>query len=168
MNSSIIIPKKSNGRIHLEQPNTAALFSMYERVAVSSSSNEMNSAWENSPLSMAFFSNKNITILQNGIRAGVYEKTNRRHIIDNQDIDQLKIIMKSIYLEHSTHQPTNITAQITKLNTIVLNYCIEQVYIELMSYLKYINDITTMHIPNDHPVPTDGARHKQLEEKHFY
>jgi hypothetical protein len=165
MNS--IIPKKSNGRIHLEQPNTAALFSMYERVAIPST-NEINGAWESSPLSMAFFSNKNINILQNGIRAGVYEKTNQRHIIDKQDIDQLKIIMKSIYLEHATHNPTNITEQITKLNTIVLNYCIEQVYIELISYLKYINDITTMQIPMDRPVPTDGERHKQLEEKHFY
>ena len=123
----------------------------------------------NAPLlSSAFFCDKNIHIIQNGIRAGIYEKTNRRYIIDNQDMDQLKIIMRSIYLEHSIHDPHNITSQISKLNDIVIHYCIQQIHIELTSYLKYLDDISTMHIPNDRPVPTDNARHKQLELKHFY
>jgi hypothetical protein len=76
--------------------------------------------------------------------------------------------MQSIFIEHAQHNANKIKEQIIQLNNIVLNYCISQIYTELISYLKYLEDISSMHIPNDRPVPTDGERHKQLEINHFY
>ena len=33
------------------------------------------------------------------LEAQIYEKTNKKYIIDKQDYDQLKIIMRSIFLQ---------------------------------------------------------------------
>ena len=103
-------------------------------------------------LSETYFSLENIEIIQNAIRANIYEKTNKKYIIDKQDYDQLKIIMRSIFLQNSLHQNNNIKEQITSLNEIVIDYCVPKVYSELMAYIKYKEDITTLAVPMNHPI----------------
>ena len=67
------------------------------------------------------FSLENIEIIQNAIRAK-YMKTNKKYIIDKQDYDQLKIIMRPISL-CKPHQDNNIKEQVTALNNEVLDFC---------------------------------------------
>ena len=154
---------RGKGRVsNIQQPNTSKLFQMYERVSYSENTEELSKT-DSTPLSMAFFSNQNIQIIHNGIRAGVYEKTNHKYIIDTQDIDQLKFVMRSVFTQNALHQPTNIPQQIESLNKIVLNYCIHQICVELTSYLKYIHDISTMYVHNDHPIDDNDAKYRQLE-----
>jgi hypothetical protein len=54
--------------------NMDIMFNMQENVNVKSTdySDAMIGNWTDSPLSIAFFSGENIDILQNGLRAGVY------------------------------------------------------------------------------------------------
>ena len=66
-------------------------------------------------LGTVYFSSENIEILQNAIRAQVYEKSNKKYIIDKQDSDQLKIIMRAIYLQKALHHNDNIKEQIKKI-----------------------------------------------------
>ena len=106
-------------------------------------------------------------ILQNGIRAGVYRKSGETQIIGEQDYDTLKIIMRSIFLENAKNSPNNISSQIKELNQIVLNYCIEQIMVELKGYMIYLKDITSMHVPIDHP-KMSNVKHKDLKVKNWF
>jgi uncharacterized membrane protein YvbJ len=118
-------------------------------------------------LSNAFFSKENTQIIQNGIRAGVYKKSGETQTISEQDYDTLKIIMRNVFLENSKNQPNNIRQQIAELNQIVLNYCIDQVMGELKGYMTYLKDITTMHVPIDHP-KMSNVKHKDLQMKSWF
>ena len=47
----------------------------------------------------------NMEIIQNAIRAGVYDLSKKEYVVDKQDTDTLNIIMRSIYLQNSKNQP---------------------------------------------------------------
>ena len=89
----------SNGRINIMGPNTGDLFQLYDKVPINDEFTDHKDAlvgnWENTVLSKAFFSKENIMIIQNGIKAGVYEESKGRYVIGNQSEDVLKIIMRS-------------------------------------------------------------------------
>ena len=106
-------------------------------------------------------------MLQNGIRAGVYNKSNGQYTIGQQDCDSLKIVMRSVFLQNSANQPNNITQQVFELNKIVLNYCIQQVYSEAQGYMKYIDDASTLVVPIAHPVMADNTD-RELEFKTWF
>lgn len=159
--------KSNNGRIDIKTPNTSALFSMYDKIPAHQCTtfrNPTEGLWDNTRLSDAFFSFKNIEILQNGIRSGVYYKSNGQYTIGPQDCDSLKIIMRSIFLQHAANQNNNVGQQVKQLNSIVLNYCIPQVYGEAQGYMKYINDVSTLPVPIAHPVmPNNADRELQMK-----
>ena len=162
--------KVNNGRVDIKSPNTSALFQMYDKIPANQCATFRNATeglWSSTPLSQAFFSQQNIQIIQNGIRAGVYNKSNSQYVIGSQDCDSLKIIMRGIFLQHSANQPSNYEAQIYELNKIVLNYCIQQVYGEAQGYMKYINDVSTLVVPIAHPVMANN-NDKQLELKAWF
>ncbi len=152
--------KVNNGRINIKSPNTSALFQMYDKIPANQCVTYRNATGgllDATPLSDAFFSQQNIQILQNGIRAGVYQRSNGQYVIGTQDCDSLKIIMRSVFLQHSVNQPNNISQQIAELNKIVLNYCIQQVYSEAQGYMKYVDDVSTLVVPIAHPVQASNT-----------
>lgn len=146
--------KSSNGRIDIINkttgPDISNLFSLYDKIPANQCVTFREPTlgqWDETPLSRAYFSEKNIQILQNGIRAGVYKKSNNQYIIGLQDCDSLKIIMRSVFLQHAANQPQNILEQIGELNKIVLDFCIFNVYSEAQSYMKYLHDVSTLSVP---------------------
>ena len=166
--------KSSNGRVDVfgskEGPDISNLFAMYDKIPANQCvtfRNATEGLWSSTPLSQAFFSEQNIQIIQNGIRAGIYNKSNGQYVIGPQDCDSLKIIMRSVFLQHSANQSHNISTQISDLNKIVLNYCIQQVYSEAQGYLKYMDDVSTLVIPIAHPVMTNNTD-RQLELKKWF
>jgi hypothetical protein len=145
----------TNGRIDIKSPNTSTLFEMYDKIPahqITTFRNPTEGLWDETTLSNSFFSRENIQIIQNGIRAGVYHKSNGQYVIGPQDNDSLKIIMRSVFLQNASNQPTNISQQIAELNKMVLNFCIQQVYSEAQGYMKYIDDASTLVVPIAHPV----------------
>lgn len=147
----------SNGRVDIKYPNTSNLFNMYDKIPAHQCTTFRNATeglWNDTILSDLFFSQQNIQIIQNGIRAGVYKMSNGQYVIGPQDCDALKIIMRSIFLQYSANQPNNITEQISALNQMVINYCIEQVYGEAQGYVKYLDDASTLVVPIAPPVMT--------------
>ena len=162
--------KVNNGRVNIKTPNTSALFQMYDKIPANQCvtfRNATEGLWNETPLSQAFFSQQNIRIIQNGIRAGVYERSNGQYVIGDQDCDSIKIIMRSVFLQHSANQPNNIPQQIEQLNKIVLNYCIQQVYSEAQGYMKYVDDVSTLVVPIAHPVQASNTD-RQLEFKGWF
>ena len=142
----------ANGRINLlDAPNPMIL---YDRTPIKSSDycDALIGNLESSMLSKAFFSAKNQQILQNGIRAGVYQMSGNQYVIAPQPYDQLKIIMRAIYLEHARHLPEDITGQIEELNTMVAKYAVPKLYSEAKGYLQYLKDASTLVVPMSAPV----------------
>jgi hypothetical protein len=162
--------KMNNGRVDIKSPNTSALFQMYDKIPANQCvtfRNATEGLWTENSLSNAFFSEQNIQIIQNGIRAGIYKMSNGQYVIGPQDCDSLKIIMRSVFLQYAANQPTNISNQISELNKIVLNYCIQQVYSEAQGYMKYIDDASTLVVPIAHPVMA-SQNDRQLELKPWF
>ena len=161
----------NNGRVDILGPNVEQQFSLYDRIPVNSTKysfrDSMAGNWYDTQLSNAFFSSKNIQIIQNGIRAGVYNKSNQQYVVAEQNMDELQIIMRAIFLQYSKNLPTNIPSQIKDLNKIVLEYSINQVYGEADGYMKYKRDASTLVVPLAMPimVSTNG---KQLELKKWF
>jgi hypothetical protein len=144
--------KTSNGRINLtsNSPNTQNLFAMYDKIPANQCAGFREPTiglWDSTKLSESFFSAKNIQILQNGIRAGVYQKSNGQFLIGPQDCDSLKVIMRSVFLQNSANSDKNIASQISVLNKIILDYSIEQVYGEAQGYMNYLRDVSTIPEP---------------------
>lgn len=160
----------ANGRVNILGPNTSVLFSMTDKIPTSqitSFGDAMTGNWNDTCLSLAFFSAKNIKILQNGIRAGVYNRSNGQYVIGEQNNDELKIVMRSIFLQYSKNLPTDIPQQIQDLNKLVLDYCIQQVYGEAEGYMKYKSDVSTLVVPIAHPILA-YSNDKQLELKKWF
>lgn len=162
--------KVNNGRVDIKTPNTSDLFQMYDKIPANQCTTFRNATeglWTENNLSNTFFSIQNIQIIQNGIRAGVYKRSNGQYLIGPQDCDSLKIVMRSIFLQYAANQPNNISQQVYELNKMVLDYCIQQVYSEAQGYMKYINDVSTLVVPIAHPVMPDNTD-RQLEFKSWF
>jgi hypothetical protein len=160
----------SNGRVDILSPNTASLFAMSDRISVgevTSFRDAMTGNWYDTSLSNSFFSAANIKIVQNGIRAGVYKRSNNKYIIGDQNEDELKIVMRSIFLQNSKNLATNISEQISVLNKIVLDYSVPQVFGEAQGYIKYKQDVSTLVVPIDLPI-LSYTNDKQLELKPWF
>jgi len=160
----------NNGRINIKSPNTSALFQLYDKIPANQCVTYRNATeglWDSTALSRAYFSLENIQMIQNGIRAGIYHKSNGQYLIGPQDCDSLKIIMRSVFLQHASNQPTNLPEQIAALNQIVLNYCIQQVYSEAQGYMKYVDDVSTLVVPIAHPVQASNTD-RTIEFKNWF
>ena len=155
-NTSILKPnQRNNGRVNIRTPDISNLFKIYDKIPANQCAtyNEPTlGQWIDTDLSLAYFSKENIQILQNGIRAGVFKKSNGQYTVAQQDCEALKIIMRSIFLQYSVNNPTDITGQIEALNNMVLDYCIPHVYGEAQGHLKYLNDVSTMYVPLATPI----------------
>lgn len=171
--SSILgLPSKYNGRVNIIEPeNPDARFQMYERIAVKNKTTAYREAlvgdWENNVLSQVFFSEGNIQILQNGLRAGVYKMSNNTFVIPPQNIDTLKTIMRSMFMQYAEFDATNVTKQVERLNQIVWDYAVPAVHGESVGYMKYLQDQSSLVVPMEWPQQTDRV-YKQLELKPWF
>jgi len=160
----------ANGRINIMGPNISTKFSMMDKNPVNTNTNYLNSLtgnFERSPLSDAYFSQNNIQIIQNGIRKGVYDRSQQQIKVGDQSQDQIVTVMRSMYLQHSKNLDTNIAQQIQELNNYVLSYCINNVYNEAVAYLKYKHDSSTMYTPMAAPMYSNKTN-KTLEQKPWF
>lgn len=168
----IIDPQKYNGQVNLMEPEDDTVrFRMFERIAIKNKATEyrnpLEGVWEDNLLARLYFSQENIQILQNGIRAGVYRLSKQKYVVPPQNIDALKIIMRSIYLQYAKHSPNDITGQIAELNDLVWDYAIPFVYNESVAYMKYVQDQSTLVMPLAREVRPD-REYKQLELKPWF
>ena len=164
-----ILPTESlNGRVNIIDIPNDVVFAMKEKIMVNNKTSEyrdpLTGIIEETMLSKVFFCAENVQILQNGLRAGVYKMSEEKYIVAPQNQDTLKIIMRSIYLQYAEHSQDNITAQVERLNKIVLDYAIPNVYNEAEGYIKYCRDQSTLATPMELPKQSDRA-FKQLELK---
>ena len=90
-----------NGRVKILGSQQKNQFDLYDKIPVSDNSSfrdALTGSWETSELSNTYFSSQNIQTLQNGIRQGVYDKSNGIYMIGEQDVDTLQSYNEKYFL----------------------------------------------------------------------
>jgi hypothetical protein len=124
--------------------------------------------WETTPVSQSFFSPDNIKLLQNAIRRYVFEKSHPKgYVIDDQSVDELKIIMRAIYYQYARNLPFDVQAQVTDLNDKVVAWSGPHVMSAVDHYYYYLNDISHMPVPMQQPQSLSSAGTKSLPFNNF-
>ena len=155
-----------SGRVNIEGGTP---FFLKEKVPNDDKTNYYNATkymFQPSELSNTYFSKENIQNVHVSIKKEVYNISNKKYVIDDQNIDTLKVIMRSFFLQYSEFGLTNIKEQVEKLNEMVVNYCAPNIYGEILGYLQYKKDASTMYKPMERPqyLHNDNT----LELKNFF
>lgn len=116
------------------------------------------------PLTFLFFSDKNIQNIQNLIKLNVHKQMN--YIIDDQSVNELMTIMRSIFVEYSAHPPLisekmsnaerqvllkKYTNEVDRLNKIVVREIVPRVVSQLQQYVDYLRDASQQPYYMDKP-----------------
>lgn len=161
-----------NGRVDLITPDIQNKFALQDRITKINKATDfrdaMTGVWSESTLSRSYFSKQNQEIIQNALRAEIYKKSEGKFVIGQQDYEQLQIVMRGIYLQNSQNSEKDIPGQIAKLNRLVLDYCIPQVYSEAVAFIKYRYDVSVLPTPIDLPSMSNQNHSKQLELKPWF
>jgi hypothetical protein len=164
-------PSSINGRINIIENDPKIQFQFQEKIAIKNKATEYREAlsgtWEEDMVSKLFFSKENIQIIQNGIRAKVYKMSGDKIVVAPPNIDAIKVVMRSTFLQYAQHKTTQITEQIESLNELVWDYCVPTLYKEVMGYQKYLEDASSMYKPLEIPRHHD-RNYKQLILKQWF
>lgn len=123
---------------------------------------------EKNALNTAFFSNENVQIIQNKLQYQVYARSQGKHRIGPQSVENLLIIMRSNYYQYGKNLPYNIKEQIDELNNHVVNFAVPKIIGEIEMYQKYRNDIQNLPLPFQHPTNISRAGTKSAPMPQFF
>lgn len=155
-----------NGRVDvISQPTNDIIFKMQENNEPSSYEEAIKGEVECNILAKVFFSKDNLQYLQDNLRVGVFEMSKRTIAIPDQNVDNLKIIMKKVYFQYANHED-DVKGEIKRLDDLILKSIIPEVYNAAIAYNKFKRDMSTLPVPLDRSKPVDRD-HKHLEIDNF-
>jgi hypothetical protein len=168
-----------NGRVNLAAPRSgenaggysvpdSAGFAVPTRAEASFVGDMLRGNWDKNPVADRFFTATNATFLQSTIRNEVYSRSGpKRYVIDDQSIDELKMIMRGLYLQYAKNNPTNIDGQVRELNNLVIEWCVPRIMSEVDHYYYYLKDISHMPVPLSQPMSMSSAGTRSLPLQPF-
>lgn len=145
-----------NGRVNLASRSSAGGPApkdfpgyQYEKTAEPGFETDMlRGNFESNPVSNGFFCPENVRIIQNAIRREVFERSQPKgYVIDDQSVDELKIIMRAMYYQYSRNAPFAVQEQVNDLNNLVLKWCVPRILSAVDHYVYYLKDISHMPVP---------------------
>jgi hypothetical protein len=156
-----------NGRVNLNsQPNGSVPdlgFNYPKQTEKSFAGDMLRGNWDHTPLSDAFFTRTNANKIQAEIRKEVYRMSGpKKYVIDDQDVDELKMVMRAMYLQYAKNNPFNIDGQISELNDIIIKWSAPRIMSEIEAYNYYLNDISHLPVPLPQPMSMSSAGTKSL------
>jgi hypothetical protein len=123
----------------------------------------------NTPLNTVFFSEDNMENLQGKIQQAVMEMSGaKRYKIDRQSDDDLKMIMRSYYLQYARNNPGEVAAELEDLNNRVIGFASNRIMVEVESYVRYRKDILDFPEPIQRPVDVQIYGTRTGELKSFF
>lgn len=158
----------ANGRIDLMSDMPTFDIPSYQQKSVSNEHFDVEATYGQTvpnDLSTLFFSIQNIDALHEGIRYRVYVESNRKHVIGRQSDQELKIVMRSIYLQFSKNTSQDCVGQVRELNSRVLNWAVPEILSNLKQFDVYRQDASSMPMPMAHAPLMTTKGTKTLEQK---
>ena len=138
---NILLSKITNGRVNIMgTPISQTVFPLFQentRGDLVYKNEALKSIQNKSKLSDLFFSKFNIDSLQKIIKYRVWIESNKKHKIADQSEHQLKIIMRSIFLQYGKFNENNTVNQIKELNERVCKYSISNILSNIEMYIGY-------------------------------
>ena len=113
-------------------------------------------------LNQLFFSQKNIDIIQNQLRYTVWEKSNKKFVIDKQSETELIIIMRALFLQNAKNLPYDITKQIEDLNQLTVNEILPKALSNIQQYIGYLENKARIPDPLPRSLNVNSAGTKSL------
>jgi hypothetical protein len=123
---------------------------------------------KSTPLNEVFFSDANIEKLQKDIQQQVYMMSGNKYMIDRQNDDDLKIIMRSYYLSFAKNNPATVAQELADLNGRVVGFASGRIYSEVDFHKFYLKDIEEFASPIANPVNTASYGTRTGELKSFF
>lgn len=120
----------------------------------------------NTPLNLLFFSEGNIDTLQNMIRDAVRSMVGAN--IDRQSDVDLKLVMRSYYLQFAKNNPDQVAEELAELNERVVSFCANRISVEVEAYRYYRKDILDFPAPIANPLDTHIYGTRTGELKSFF
>lgn len=113
------------------------------------------------PLSSLFFSKRNMDILQAKIRKAVFDRTNGEHLIGEQSITELEIVMRAIFLQYARYSG-DLREQVLQLDKMVIEETVPKIISSIKQYMGYLYDVQQLPIPIDLPKNLSSRGTKML------
>lgn len=120
------------------------------------------------PLNELFFSDGNIETIQKGIQEQVYAMSGNKYQIGPQDVQQVKLIMRSYYLMYSQNNASRIAEELSDLNGRVIGYAAAKVYSEVDFHQFYLKDLQEFAAPIANPMNVGVYGTRTGELKSFF
>jgi hypothetical protein len=144
-----------------------------KQISGSNTKHMFKNLYGETPLTFLYFSDKNVKNIQNLIRYIVSKEIGQN--IDEQNVTELMIIMRSIFLEYSQHPPLIdekmtperrvailklYTNEVDRLNQLVVNESVPKIISQIQAYLDYLKDSSSQPVPIARPenVSSSGTR----------
>jgi hypothetical protein len=105
----------------------------------------------NTPLNTLFFSEANKANLQQKIHDAVLAASNGEYDISEQSEADLLLIMRSYYLQYGENDPSEVAAELDKLNQRVVAYASNHIMVEIVAYKRFRKDILDFPEPIERP-----------------
>jgi len=159
-----------NGRVNISKPSALEIPTFYKQQKVNNDTfyaEAVQGHFTPNEVSNLFFSCNNIDVLQDGLRYKIYQLSNGKHVIGRQSDQDLKIIMRSIYLQYSKNLSNDVVGQVRELNGLVLDWAVKEVFSNVKQYDKYVIDVSTLPTPMARSPLMTSKGSKTLERKTF-
>jgi Family of unknown function (DUF5761) len=105
----------------------------------------------NTPLNTVFFSEANKANLQQKIHDAVLAASKGEYDIGEQSEADLSLIMRSYYLQYAENDPSEVAAELDKLNQRVVAYASNRIMVEIVAYKRFRKDILDFPEPIERP-----------------
>lgn len=122
----------------------------------------------NTPLNTVFFSQSNMTNLQQKIHDAVLSMSNGEHNIGPQSEADLMLIMRSYYLQYGQNDPSNVATELDQLNQRVLAFASNRIMVEIVAYKRFRKDILDFPEPIARPIDVHIYGTRTGELKSFF
>jgi len=127
------------------------------------SSLALKSMMDNTPVSIIYFSKRNMNRIQKQLRIEVekYFNGKMKLLVDQDELDLINI-MRFIYLEYGKNLPYDYGKQVKELNIRTIKYIVPDMITNIKQQYDYIRDITSPLKPIDRPINVNHAGRQTL------
>jgi hypothetical protein len=163
---------KHTGRLPLSDQETklsvpaAPLFAPEPYMVPERVAEQIHYRHTNTDLNSRFFSEENVDRIQLQIQGAVFAMVGAR--IDRQSDADLKMIMRSYYLQYARNDPSQVAEELDELNQRVVGFCSNRIAVEVEAYRYYRKDILDFPAPIEHPLDVKIYGTRTGELKSFF
>lgn len=123
----------------------------------------MKNVFVDDPVGEIFFSPANIHRIQKQIKKSIYENTNHKYMLEeDQDESDIIVTMRAMYQEHGKYRKDAPIRQVKTLNKKVVEFVVPDMITEIKQYYGYLKDINEPLKPIARPMNVCNAGRRTL------